>query len=1723
MARNRIEELLVELKFQGGEELKKISGGFRELAKAVNLADADIEDARTKIIDYGRTLGNTNQAVKGTIQALKALQDSTQRGGEAWNQLSRDVLQFEQAARLTDREIESLRRGIAAEAAAHSQSETSIRAHVRALQELRAQSVLGGQVNRQLSQTIGQLTQQLEQAEQASRAHFGALNQMLAVRPDAVLRQYQAYTQVLGDVRATAEQAAEAQQRLNQLAGAPRIAARRELVARAGIQADPAYQERFGLGGRSLEEMPDVPAALSLRLQDLQKDLSLTTRNTDLYIRTLVEMASVQRQASASTQGFAAALREQLASGELPRTQKNLQEVIGALRRGMIELDTSTTTGSRAYAENAAQVRVLERELNQLANSYRNVADMAAQAATAERSAATARVTALYMNNRAVRDQAQAMADLGNAVRSGIAGTPLMLPAAGQTSAAGTGLQVSGGARIGGPSGNVQRVLTPGTFPGERQQGPEMSPEQADSNRRAYLSQIDAERQLRETREASERQLQGYRAEISKASQANDGSINSIQRYRDSLVTLRNTIPSTESEFKRLTAQVQQLDAQLERAQRSRRRMSAMEATQAAGAVISGGIFGGPEGAIGGGIGAAVGGVPGAFAGAAIGAQAGMIRQSLGGTAEYAASLGKLQIALRGVVGSQAAYDQAIRAAAAATRDLNIPQEEATRGLTRLSAAVIGAGGTVTDSGFAFRAMAEAIKATGGDAEKVDGALLALTQVFSKGKVSAEELNQIAERLPGTFTLFAQAAGKTGPELQKSLQKGEVGLDDLMKFLALVGKRYSGTALEISKSSQDAGARLAIAFQAMRLEVGKALQPLGAEIQEAFTAFIKDITPSVVSSVKAIAEVLKFFTNNQAAAGLAKFAFELTAFSLAIKGLQGAASGLIALNMASWFTGAATGAKITGDVAASAAPKVGLLRTALSGFIGLAAKPIVVTIVIASVIEAIKRITAANNAFAEFYKLAKQPVPANTWLKNVGGDALGADKLKELRAQSTNAIKFNRSEIERLKKDKAAVLLQESFALDNAGRAPLNTQLVTINTQIATAERRIQEAQGRLNAVNAQLKNPRTAAGLSLTNFPDPAGEDAKDKAAEKARKDAEAVAAEQQRYLESFMQQQIRVADTVFQHQKDLDRQRFDLLRELTDIEAQNRINKLFGPEREAASIQERRRQRTLEYENRILAAMNEVAAAQQKLSGAQRMATVTAGLSSGTGVPSIGGFTPQQLSSATTAASKFTGIANMCSESVKAFYKSLGITLPGVTAWADTVRKSGQVMTDWSKLQAGDIVATGRPGDTPHVGVYTGGNNVFHQSRNRGLTAGNYPDLDYFRSGYFVRPTAAAAGRQATGVASQQRRNVADTGDVAIADLELKKAQAALTNLTALRGRYNAAFDDEQVNALTDAFTSQNAELEKTIAIETERFGLVMKGYSDERVALEQKFAEQRRLRDAQLEGVTPGDASQIVAINTAYEQTLVLLQQLYDAQTKFNEAMRLRQDDRIGLGMQEGVNSYIESIGTMRKATEELTVNGIKGVENAIYDLVTTGKTNFREFAADILRQTARMIIQQLVLRQVMLIVKSAFGFSSGGVFGGGGGGLGSVESNLAQYAPLSGGYAMGGAFAKNGIVPYAKGGIVDKPTLFKFANGGMMQTGVMGEAGPEAIIPLKRGRDGQLGVSGGSGGSTNVTVNVDASGSKVQGDSNKSEQLGRAVSQAVQDELLRQKRPGGLLAA
>lgn len=72
-------------------------------------------------------------------------------------------------------------------------------------------------------------------------------------------------------------------------------------------------------------------------------------------------------------------------------------------------------------------------------------------------------------------------------------------------------------------------------------------------------------------------------------------------------------------------------------------------------------------------------------------------------------------------------------------------------------------------------------------------------------------------------------------------------------------------------------------------------------------------------------------------------------------------------------------------------------------------------------------------------------------------------------------------------------------------------------------------------------------------------------------------------------------------------------------------------------------------------------------------------------------------------------------------------------------------------------------------------------------------------------------------------------------------------------------------------------------------------------------------------------------------------------------------------------------------------------------------------------------------------------------------------------LAQAIGSVAGFAQGGAFSQGRVMPFAKGGVVSAPVTFPMRGG----TGLMGEAGPEAILPLRRGADGSLGVQAQTG--------------------------------------------------
>ena len=192
--------------------------------------------------------------------------------------------------------------------------------------------------------------------------------------------------------------------------------------------------------------------------------------------------------------------------------------------------------------------------------------------------------------------------------------------------------------------------------------------------------------------------------------------------------------------------------------------------------------------------------------------------------------------------------------------------------------------------------------------------------------------------------------------------------------------------------------------------------------------------------------------------------------------------------------------------------------------------------------------------------------------------------------------------------------------------------------------------------------------------------------------------------------------------------------------------------------------------------------------------------------------------------------------------------------------------------------------------------------------------------------------------------------------------------------------------------------------------------------------------------------------------------------------------------GSQMQSKLKTFTDSIKTVQESMADVVVKGIKGMEDALVTFVTTGKLSFRSLANSIIADMARIAIQQMITKPFTNFLDGLFG------------------------------NANGNAFVDGKVEKYAYGGVVKKPTLFPMANG----MGLMGEAGAEAILPLRRGSNGKLGVQSTGGGFGNIVVNVDASGSSVEGSQEGGRELGRVIAVAIQSELVKQKRPGGILA-
>lgn len=398
---------------------------------------------------------------------------------------------------------------------------------------------------------------------------------------------------------------------------------------------------------------------------------------------------------------------------------------------------------------------------------------------------------------------------------------------------------------------------------------------------------------------------------------------------------------------------------------------------------------------------------------------------------------------------------------------------------------------------------------------------------------------------------------------------------------------------------------------------------------------------------------------------------------------------------------------------------------------------------------------------------------------------------------------------------------------------------------------------------------------------------------------------------------------------------------------------------------------------------------------------------------------------------------------------------------------------------------------------------------------------------------------------------------GDLAVVNNQLAEARAVLAQMKALRGDKEAGAGRGFVNpplvkpdqpdakkiladlAKANAATTAQTEAEKEAARQEAERKQILAGLNDEVMKLVEgeealTIAKLRRL------GASEQEIAQAQALMTQRAQELAGIREL-DRYTKEQqeaeqqskrrqaqldqEAVRNKEQlaeagrrvfeetrtpaeklnaemVRLNDLLQAGAIDWATYYRAISQAQDEFDDLGKKGTDtiddlkasiegwgrqatDTFVDFAFTGKSSFKDMVNSILQDIARMVIQKTIMAPLMASVGGMFGFANGGIM------------------------------TNSGPVPlnaYANGGIANSPQVALFGEGRM----------PEAYVPLPDGRTIPVTMTG-SGGATNVVVNVNVESGQTQVEGNQGQELGRLIAGVVKAEIINQKRPGGMLAA
>ncbi len=301
-----------------------------------------------------------------------------------------------------------------------------------------------------------------------------------------------------------------------------------------------------------------------------------------------------------------------------------------------------------------------------------------------------------------------------------------------------------------------------------------------------------------------------------------------------------------------------------------------------------------------------------------------------------------------------------------------------------------------------------------------------------------------------------------------------------------------------------------------------------------------------------------------------------------------------------------------------------------------------------------------------------------------------------------------------------------------------------------------------------------------------------------------------------------------------------------------------------------------------------------------------------------------------------------------------------------------------------------------------------------------------------------------------------------------EISSLEETIAARAAVRAQFIGAAKDKQSAAL--AFDEQTAELRNEIArkqIEINTISARHTGQLNEQAKKEEEARIKGVERIQQLR-----DEQELLQARLNGTEAEVLLKQQIKGITKDTTGLNEKEIAEI-INKNNALKEQVAAAEQLKQLYADVGMNIKSSVVDAIQGAID-GTKSLQEVANNLLSSIANKLLD--------------------------------VAVNLALFGAMSGTGTGGGLL----------GG------LFKRAGGGSVTAGqgyLVGERGPELFMP---GRSGGIAPAGGFGGGANIVVNVDANGTSAGGDSSKAGQLGKVVAAAVQAELVKQRRPGGILA-